>query len=92
MCCWDGPAPIRSSTLIADLDGPLTAEIVPLEAAYGLALENRPDIQSLQLLVEKADADVIVENRKKYPDVIAGLWLHASVPGTGPGRSRTRTR
>jgi cobalt-zinc-cadmium efflux system outer membrane protein len=53
----------------ADLDAALTAEAVPLEEAYALALENRPDIQSLRTQVTKADADVVVENRKMYPDI-----------------------
>jgi cobalt-zinc-cadmium efflux system outer membrane protein len=53
----------------SDIDAPLTAELMPLEEAYATATDNRPDILSLRIQVTKADADVIVEKRKKYPDV-----------------------
>jgi cobalt-zinc-cadmium efflux system outer membrane protein len=53
----------------ANIDAPLTAELVPLEKAYALAQENRPDIQSLRWQVDKARADVVVEDRKRFPEV-----------------------
>jgi cobalt-zinc-cadmium efflux system outer membrane protein len=59
--------------VVADLDAPLTADVVPLERAFAVAQENRPDIQSLRAQVSKADADVVVENRKKYPEVAPAL-------------------
>jgi cobalt-zinc-cadmium efflux system outer membrane protein len=57
----------------ANLDAPLGGEIVPLEEGYALAVENRPDIQSLRTQVAKADADLVVENRKMYPDISPGF-------------------
>jgi len=61
----------------ADIDSPLSAELIALEEAYALAQENRPDIQSLQVQVAKADADVVVENRKRYPEITPGFgWTH----------------
>jgi cobalt-zinc-cadmium efflux system outer membrane protein len=53
----------------ANIDAPLTAELMSLEKAYALAQENRADIQSLRVQVAKADADIVVEERKKYPDI-----------------------
>ena len=53
----------------ANIDAPLTAELIPLEKAYALAQENRPDIQSLRWQVDKARADVVVEDRKRFPEV-----------------------
>jgi cobalt-zinc-cadmium efflux system outer membrane protein len=52
-----------------DLDAPLTAEPLEREKAYALAQENRPDIQSLRLQVSKAQADIIVERRKAFPQI-----------------------
>ena len=55
--------------IAADIDSPLSAELIPLEYAFALAQENRPDIQSLQVQVAKADADIVVENRKRFPEI-----------------------
>ena len=55
--------------VVADIDAPLARERMPLEQAFTLATENRPDIQSLQTQVAKADADIVVENRKRFPEV-----------------------
>jgi cobalt-zinc-cadmium efflux system outer membrane protein len=52
-----------------NLDAPLTAEPLPLEEAFALAQQNRPDIQSLRLQVSKAEADAVVEQRKAYPQI-----------------------
>jgi cobalt-zinc-cadmium efflux system outer membrane protein len=57
----------------ADIDAPLNAERIPLEAAYAFARENRPDLRSLQWQVAKADADVVVEDRKRFPEVAPSL-------------------
>jgi cobalt-zinc-cadmium efflux system outer membrane protein len=55
---------------VADnLDAKLTAEPLPVEEAYALARENRPDILSLRWQVSKAQADVRVEHRKAFPQV-----------------------
>ncbi len=59
--------------VIADLDAPLTGEPMELEKAYALAQENRPDIQSLRRQVDKARADIVVEERKKYPQITPGI-------------------
>jgi cobalt-zinc-cadmium efflux system outer membrane protein len=55
--------------IIVDLDAPLTAEPLPVEEAYAQAQMERPDIQSLRLQVNKAQADVTVETRKAFPDL-----------------------
>jgi cobalt-zinc-cadmium efflux system outer membrane protein len=54
--------------VIADLDRPLTVAPLPVEEAYAQAQQERPDIQSLRLQVSKAQADVVVERRKAFPD------------------------
>ena len=51
------------------LDGPLTAEALPVDEAYVMATENRPDILSLRRKVAKAQADVVVERRNGLPEV-----------------------
>ena len=56
-----------------NLDAPLTAKPLPDEEAFALAQENRPDIQSLRTQVAKAEADVVVERRKAYPQVTPQL-------------------
>ena len=52
-----------------DLDAPLTAEPLPVEEAFAIAQQNRPDIQSLRVQVSKAEADTVVERRKAYPQI-----------------------
>ena len=42
---------------------------VPIEEAYALAQQNRPDIQSLRVQVSKAQADTVVERRKAFPQI-----------------------
>ena len=44
-----------------------------LEKAYALAQENRPVIQSLRRQVDKARADIVVEERKKWPQITPGI-------------------
>ena len=51
------------------LDGPMTAEPLGVEESYSMAVENRPDVQSLRRKVAKAEADVVVERRNALPDV-----------------------
>lgn len=65
--------PDPSFDVEADIDAPLTAELVPLEEAYTLAQANRPDIQSLRWQVSKAQADTVVEHRKAFPSVSPSL-------------------
>jgi cobalt-zinc-cadmium efflux system outer membrane protein len=51
------------------LDVPKRAETPSAEEAFGLAQANRPDIQSLRWRISKARADVVVEDRKSYPQI-----------------------
>jgi outer membrane protein, heavy metal efflux system len=52
-----------------DLDAPLNGGPLPVEQAFALAQDNRPDIQSLRWQVSKAEADVVVEDKKAFPQV-----------------------
>ena len=52
------------------LDAPLTAEPLPVEEAFALAQQNRPDIQSLRVQISKAQADAVVEKRKAFPQIM----------------------
>jgi cobalt-zinc-cadmium efflux system outer membrane protein len=54
----------------ATLEVPVTAQPLPLEEALTLAQENRPDIRSLRLQVDKTDRDIHVERTKAYPSVM----------------------
>jgi cobalt-zinc-cadmium efflux system outer membrane protein len=51
------------------LEGALTAQPLPVEEALALADENRPDIRSLRLQIEKAGREVHAEKTKAYPQV-----------------------
>jgi cobalt-zinc-cadmium efflux system outer membrane protein len=75
----------------ADIDAPLTAERIELEKAYALAQENRPDIQSLRWQVDKARADVVVEDRKKYPDVTPAFGYTRQYQGSAIGQPDAQT-
>lgn len=75
----------------ADLDRPLSAELMPLEQAFAAALENRPDLQSLQVQVAKADADVAVENRKMYPELTPGFGYTRQFQGSALGQPDAET-
>jgi outer membrane protein, heavy metal efflux system len=75
----------------SDLDAPLTAELMPLEKAYALAQENRPDIQSLRWQVDKARADVVVEDRKRYPDVTPAFGYTRQYQGPPIGQPDAET-
>ena len=55
--------------IVGTLDGPLTAEALPVNEAYAMAAENRPDILSLRRKVAKAQSDVLVERRNALPEV-----------------------
>src|SRR5262249_48604512 len=71
----------------ADIDLPLSAELMPLEAAFLLAQANRPDFQSLQTQVAKADADVVVETRKAYPEITPSIGYTRQFQGQALGQS-----
>jgi cobalt-zinc-cadmium efflux system outer membrane protein len=51
------------------LDAPLASEPVPFDEAYGMAMENRPDIVALRRKVGRARADVVVERRNALPEL-----------------------
>ncbi len=51
------------------LDAPLSAVPLPVEEAFAIAQQNRPDIQSLRVQVSKAEADTVVERRKALPQL-----------------------
>jgi outer membrane protein, heavy metal efflux system len=51
------------------LDAPLTAKPLPIEEAFQLAVQNRPDIQSLRWKIAQARADIKVQHTKAFPDL-----------------------
>lgn len=55
------------------LDVPLGGELLSPEAAYGLALDNRPDLQSLRWKNAQATASVEREDRAAWPQVTPQL-------------------
>jgi outer membrane protein, heavy metal efflux system len=52
-----------------NLDAPLTVIPFGVEEALAQAQENRPDIQSLRVQISKAQADMVVEHRKAFPQI-----------------------
>ena len=56
-----------------DLDAPTEMDPMPLEAAFAMAQQNRPDIRALRMQVSKAHADVHLENRNAYPEVTTSV-------------------
>jgi cobalt-zinc-cadmium efflux system outer membrane protein len=50
-------------------DQPIQFEIPSAESAYAAAIANRPDLLALRWKVEQARRDMLVEERKAYPDV-----------------------
>jgi cobalt-zinc-cadmium efflux system outer membrane protein len=56
-------------TLDGNLDAPLTVEPLPIANALALAEENRPDIISLRLQIDKAARDIRTEKTKACPQV-----------------------
>jgi cobalt-zinc-cadmium efflux system outer membrane protein len=59
----------RPFTAIANFDEPIRHEIPTTEEVFVVAVQNRPDLMALRWKVEQAQADVLVEDRKKYPNV-----------------------
>jgi cobalt-zinc-cadmium efflux system outer membrane protein len=57
----------------ASLDTAVTAQPLPVEEALALADQNRPDIRSLRLQIEKAGRDIHTERTKAYPQVTPQL-------------------
>lgn len=54
-------------TVSGSLDAPLAARPLPVEQAYEMALENRPDLQALRWQVSQARANMTLERRKAFP-------------------------
>lgn len=59
--------------IAGDLDAALTAQPLAVEEALTLATQNRPDIASMRLQIDKAAKDIHSEQTKAYPDVTPGL-------------------
>lgn len=59
----------RAYTTEGAFDQPLRAQIPSTETAYELALENRPDLNSLRWRVSQARAQMLVEQRKAKPEM-----------------------
>jgi cobalt-zinc-cadmium efflux system outer membrane protein len=51
------------------LDGPLTAEAMPVDESCAEATQNRPDVLALRRKITKAEADVLVEQRNALPEI-----------------------
>ena len=64
------------------LDAPLTAKPYPIEEAFDLARQNRPDIRALRIQVHKAQADREVERRNAFPEVaLSGGYVKEYLEG-----------
>jgi len=64
-----------SFDITGSLDVPAVLDLMPLEAAFATARQNRPDIRALRMGVSKAQADVLIEKRNVYPDVTLGAGM-----------------
>jgi cobalt-zinc-cadmium efflux system outer membrane protein len=53
--------------VVGSLDCPLTARPLSVDEAFALAEQNRPDIVSLRLQIDKAQRDLESERAKGYP-------------------------
>ena len=57
--------------ITGDLDARGHLNPMPLDEAFEMAKQNRPDIRALRMQVSKSRADVLAENRNAYPEVTA---------------------
>ncbi len=72
------------------LDVPTPAAPLPVEDAFALAEQNRPNIISLRRQLTKAEADILVEQKKAFPDVtLAMAWTRQFQPGVPDASSLT---
>ena len=55
------------------IDETLSALTPPPTEAFDLAVDNRPDVQAMRGKMLQTEANVIVEDRKKYPELIPML-------------------
>jgi cobalt-zinc-cadmium efflux system outer membrane protein len=54
---------------VADFDEPIRHEIPSADEVFVIAVQNRPDLIALRWKVEQARANVLLEDRKGYPEV-----------------------
>jgi len=57
--------------ITGNLDAPAFLNAMPLEEAFAMARQNRPDIRALRMGVGRARADVHLESRNARPEVTA---------------------
>lgn len=55
------------------LDALLTTNTLGAAEAFDLAVDNRPDVKAIRARMIQTEANVIVEDRKKYPELIPML-------------------
>jgi len=55
--------------IIGDLDAPTDMALMPLEEAFAMAQQSRPDLRAKRMQISKSRADVHLENRNAYPEV-----------------------
>ena len=55
------------------LDALLTTNTLGAAEAFDLAVDNRPDVKAIKARMIQTEANVIVEDRKKYPELIPML-------------------
>ena len=59
--------------ITCDLDIPTVLDLMPLEAAFAKAQQNRPDIRAFRMQMAKSQADVRLEKRNAFPEVTPHL-------------------
>jgi cobalt-zinc-cadmium efflux system outer membrane protein len=74
-----------------DLNAAFASELMSPEQAYALAIENRPDIQSLHHQVAKAEAEIVVQKRKAYPEVTPAFGFTRQFQGQALGQQNADT-
>ncbi|MCL2305012.1 MAG: TolC family protein [Planctomycetaceae bacterium] len=55
--------------ITGDLDAPTDMAPMPLETAFAMARQNRPDIRAFRMQMARSQADVRLEKRNAYPEV-----------------------
>jgi len=55
--------------IAGDLNAPTVMNPMPLEEAFAMAQQNRPDVRAMRMQVSKSRADIHLENRNAYPEV-----------------------
>ena len=52
-----------------ELDVPMALNPMPLEEAFAMAQQNRPDLRAMRMQISKSRANIQMENRNAYPEV-----------------------